>query len=174
MLGGHPLPIPGQQDPHAVDTSRDGGRLNLATWARGEPDVWNTHVRRFGGAGRGNRTPERTPLRPGPIPTDRAGDPDPARISTSYVERQNLTMRMGMRRFTRLTNGFSKRVENLTHTVSLHYLHYRFARPYSSLGKRTTPAMAGVAEYPWTTWAIAHLLDRPATGSSAHPSFPSV
>ena len=54
----------------------------------------------------------------------RYGEPDPARVSTSYVERQNLTMRMGMRRFTRLTNGFSKKVENLAHAVSLHYMHY--------------------------------------------------
>ena len=51
------------------------------------------------------------------------GDPDPERISTSYVERQNLTMRMGMRRFTRLTNAFSKKVENLAHAVSLHYMN---------------------------------------------------
>ena len=88
------------------------------------------------------------------------GEPDHSKISTSYVERQNLTMRMGMRRFTRLTNGFSKKVENLAHAVSLHYMHYNFARPHASLGKRTTPAMAaGVAEYPWTTWDIAHLLD---------------
>jgi hypothetical protein len=61
------------------------------------------------------------------------GDPDPDFISTSYVERQNLTMRMGMRRFTRLTNGFSKKVENLTHAVSLHYMHYNFAHPHQSL-----------------------------------------
>ena len=88
------------------------------------------------------------------------GNPDLSKISTSYVERQNLTMRMGMRRFTRLTNGFSKKVENLAHAVSLHYMHYNFARLHSSLGERTTPAMAaGVAEYPWTTWDIAHLLD---------------
>ena len=56
------------------------------------------------------------------------GSPNPEKISTSYVERQNLTMRMGMRRFTRLTNGFSKKIENLTHAVSLHYMHYNFAR----------------------------------------------
>jgi hypothetical protein len=88
------------------------------------------------------------------------GQPDPLRVSTSYVERQNLIMRMGMRRFTRLTDGLSKKVENLTHAVSLHYMHYNFARPHNSLGKRTTPAMAaGVAEYPWTAWDIAHLLD---------------
>jgi hypothetical protein len=56
------------------------------------------------------------------------GDPDPDRISTSYVERQNLTMRMGMRRFTRLTNGFSRKVENLAHSVSLHFLRLRRGR----------------------------------------------
>ncbi len=92
------------------------------------------------------------------------GDPDPARISTSYVERQNLTMRMGMRRFTRLTNGFSKKVENLAHAVSLHYMHYNFARPHQTLtkrfGKPTTPAMAaGVADHVWSVWEIAGLLD---------------
>jgi IS1 family transposase len=96
------------------------------------------------------------------------GDPDPAEISTSYVERQNLTMRMGMRRFTRLTNGFSKKVENLTHAVSLHYMHYNFARVHQSLtithedGTRTkqTPAMAaGVAGHVWTLREIAALLD---------------
>jgi len=70
------------------------------------------------------------------------GNPDGERISTSYVERQNLTMRMSIRRFTRLTNGFSKKVENLAASVALHYMHYNFARPHSSLGRNTTPAMA--------------------------------
>ena len=97
-----------------------------------------------------------------------SGDPDPERISTSYVERQNLTMRMGMRRLTRLTNGFSKKVENLAHAVSLHYMHYNFARVHTSLtvehedGTRTkrTPAMAaGVADHVWTLREIAALLD---------------
>lgn len=88
------------------------------------------------------------------------GDPNPAEISTSYVERQNLTMRMGMRRYTRLTNGFSKKVENLTHAVSLHFMHYNFARPHQSLGYKTTPAMAaGVADHVWTLREIAALLD---------------
>jgi IS1 family transposase len=90
------------------------------------------------------------------------GDPDPDQISTSYVERQNLTMRMGMRRFTRLTNGFSKKVENLTHAVSLHFLHYNFARPHSSLKDPypRTPAMAaGVTDHVWTLEEIAALLD---------------
>lgn len=86
------------------------------------------------------------------------GDPDPARISTSYVERQNLSMRMGMRRFTRLTNGFSKKVENLSHAVSLHFLHYNFARQHQTLGM--TPAMAaGVADHKWSLEEIAALLD---------------
>ncbi len=88
------------------------------------------------------------------------GTPDPEKVSTSYVERRNLTMRMGMRRFTRLTNGFSKKVENLAHAVSLHYMYYNFARPHKSLGKGVTPAMAaGVAEYPWTVWDIASLFE---------------
>jgi IS1 family transposase len=96
------------------------------------------------------------------------GDPDPTKISTSYVERQNLTMRMGMRRFTRLTNGFSKKIENLTHAVSLHYLHYNFARPHQSLtikregkpGIKRTPAMAaGVSSRIWSATDIAALLD---------------
>jgi len=58
------------------------------------------------------------------------GQPDTAKASTSHVERQNLTMRVGMRRFTRLTNGVSKRVENLAHAVSLHYMYYNAARPH--------------------------------------------
>ncbi len=99
---------------------------------------------------------------------ERLGQPDRAQVSTSYVERQNLSMRMGMRRFTRLTNGFSKKVENLSHAVSLHYMHYNFARVHSSLtiegadGKRIkrTPAMAaGVADHIWTLTEIAGLLD---------------
>lgn len=90
------------------------------------------------------------------------GDPDPDRISTSYVERQNLTMRMGMRRFTRLTNGFSKKVENLAHAVSLHFLYYNFARPHAALKDPypRTPAMAaGVADHVWTLEEIAGLMD---------------
>lgn len=61
------------------------------------------------------------------------GDPDPDHISSSYVERSNLTMRMGMRHFTRLTNGFSKKVENLAHAVSLHFVYYNFARIHQTL-----------------------------------------
>ncbi len=87
-----------------------------------------------------------------------SGNPDPKHISTSYVERQNLTMRMSMRRFTRLTNGFSKKVQNLEHAVSLHFMHYNFARIHKTL--RVTPAMeAGIADHVWTLEEIARLAD---------------
>lgn len=87
------------------------------------------------------------------------GNPDGDKISTSGVERQNLTMRMSMRRFTRLTNGFSKKVENLTAAVSLHFLYYNFGRVHGSLGKLTTPAMAaGLSDHVWTCEEIAALV----------------
>jgi IS1 family transposase len=91
-----------------------------------------------------------------------AGSPDPEKISTSYVERQNLTMRMGMRRFTRLTNAFSKKVENHAASVGLHFLYMNFARPHKSLANPypRTPAMAaGLADHVWTCEEIAALLD---------------
>ncbi len=86
------------------------------------------------------------------------GKPDPVHVSTSYAERQNLTMRMSMRRFTRLTNAFSKKVENLAHAVSLHFMYYNFGRIHKSL--RVTPAMeAGVTDHVWTLEEIANLLE---------------
>ena len=86
------------------------------------------------------------------------GDPDPKRISTSYVERQNLTMRMNMRRFTRLTNAFSKKADNHAHAVSLHYMHYNFVRIHRSL--RVTPAMAAnVTDHLWSIEDIATMID---------------
>ena len=89
-----------------------------------------------------------------------SGQPDPDLISTSYVERNNLTMRMSMRRFTRLTNGFSKKIENHAAMVGLHFMHYNFARPHGSLGKNRTPAMAaGISDHVWTVQEIAALLD---------------
>jgi hypothetical protein len=82
----------------------------------------------------------------------------------SCVERQNLSMRMGMRRFTRLTNGFSKKVANLAHAVSLFYAHYNLCRPHQTLsGKgrgQVTPAMAaGVESHPWSLTQLAELLE---------------
>ena len=91
-----------------------------------------------------------------------SGNPDPDRISTSYVERQNLTMRMGMRRFTRLTNGFSKKVENHAAAIAIHYMYVNFARPMKVLANPypRTPAMAaGIADHIWTCEEIAGLLD---------------
>lgn len=93
------------------------------------------------------------------------GSPDQAHVSTSYSERQNLTMRMSMRRFTRLTNAFSKKVENHMHAISLYFMHYNFARPHTTLtkahGEPTTPAMAaGLTDHVWTTQEMLALLDR--------------
>ena len=85
------------------------------------------------------------------------GQPDMKHVSTSYVERQNLTMRMSMRRFTRLTNGFSKKVENHAFHIALHYMHYNFCRIHKSL--RITPAMAaGVTDHVWDIKDIVALL----------------
>jgi hypothetical protein len=84
------------------------------------------------------------------------GNPEPKDISTSYVERQTLSMRMGMRRFTRLTNGFSKKVENHAYSVALYYMHYNFAKIHTTL--RVTPAMeAGITDH---VWIIEEMLDR--------------
>lgn len=86
------------------------------------------------------------------------GAPDPAHISTSYVERANLTMRMGMRRFTRLTNAFSKKVENHAAAIALHFMYYNFARKHQTL--KMTPAMAaGVTNKQWTVDDIVALLE---------------
>jgi IS1 family transposase len=86
------------------------------------------------------------------------GKPDPAHISTSFVERQNLTMRMSMRRFTRLTNGFSKKAENHGHSVAIHFMHYNFVRIHQSL--RVTPAMAaGVTPKLWSLTDMVAVID---------------
>lgn len=85
------------------------------------------------------------------------GKPDMKQVSTSFVERQNLTMRMSMRRMTRLTNAFSKKIENQAHAVALHFMHYNFARIHQTL--RVTPAMeAGVSDHVWSLEEIAGLL----------------
>jgi IS1 family transposase len=87
-----------------------------------------------------------------------AGDPDPRHISTSFVERQNLSMRMGMRRFTRLTNGFSKKLENHGHMVALYFFHYNFIKIHQTL--RVTPAMeAGITDHVWSVEELVTLLE---------------
>ncbi|CUS33507.1 IS1 family transposase [Candidatus Nitrospira nitrificans] len=86
-----------------------------------------------------------------------AGNPEITHVSTSYVERQNLTMRMSMRRMTRLTNAFSKKLENQAHAVALHFMHYNFCRIHQSL--RVTPAMqSGIADHVWGLQELASLI----------------
>jgi IS1 family transposase len=87
------------------------------------------------------------------------GNPDPKDISTSMAERQNLTMRMSMRRFTRLTNAFSKKIGNLEAAVALHFMHYNFVRIHQTL--RVSPAMAaGVTDHLWEISDIINLLNK--------------
>lgn len=89
-----------------------------------------------------------------------SGDPNLKHISTSYVERQNLTMRMHMRRFTRLTNAFSKKAENHAHAIALHFMYYNFVKIHQTL--RVTPAMAaGVTNRVWDIEDVIALLDQP-------------
>jgi hypothetical protein len=99
-----------------------------------QPDLCSATI-----AARTASTGDVTPRVTGAERTVIAGRPDQAHISTSHVERQNLTMRMGMRRFTRLTNAFSKKFENLPAAVSLHFAHYNLVRLHKTL--RVTPAL---------------------------------
>src|SRR5437870_419227 len=86
------------------------------------------------------------------------GNPDRRHISTSYVERQNLTMRMAIRRFTRLTNAFSKKIENHAHSVAIHFMHYNFVRIHQSL--RVSPAMAaGVSSKLWSLADMVRVIE---------------
>jgi IS1 family transposase len=86
------------------------------------------------------------------------GNPNPRHISTSFVERQNLTMRMHMRRFTRLTNGFSKKIEMHAHSVALHFAYYNFCKIHQTL--RVTPAMeAGISDHVWSVEELVDVLD---------------
>jgi hypothetical protein len=102
------------------------------------------------------------------------GRPDPKHVSTSYIERANLTMRMSMRRFTRLTNGFSKKIENHSAAVALYMMFYNFGRKHMTLG--TTPAVkAGLTDHVWSVEEIIGLLEerepistRPARATSSN------
>jgi len=86
-----------------------------------------------------------------------SGNPDHSHVSTSYAERQNLTMRMPMRRFTRLTNGFSKKLENHAHALALYFMYYNFCRIHQTL--RVTPAMeADVSDHVWSLDEVINLL----------------
>ena len=92
-------------------------------------------------------------------PKVECGNPDPAHINTSYSERQNLTMRMQMRRFTRLTNGFSKRLDNHKHSIALYFFYYNFIRRHQTL--KTTPAVfSGIADKVWTMLDFVRMMER--------------
>jgi IS1 family transposase len=94
-----------------------------------------------------------------------SGDPNPSHISTSYIERQNLQMRMSMRRFTRLTNAHSKKIENHEHALAIHYVHYNFCRAQKALGG--TPAMkVGLADHVWSLEEMIGLLDVAEKGAA--------
>jgi hypothetical protein len=149
-----------------MQLSTDGHQMYLSATAEtsGEDLDYAMVVKEF----RSQPKPESTRYSPSPCKSVTikkvSGSPDPAHISTSYVERQNPAIRMSIRRFTRLTNAFSKKLENLTAAVSLHFMHYNFGRPHQTLtkatGVKTTPAMAaGVADHVWTLTEIARLLD---------------
>jgi len=100
----------------------------------------------------------------GTIRTPVSGCPVAEHVSTSYVERQNLTMRMALRRFTRLTNAFSKKLENLEHAVSLHFMFYNFCRVHQTL--RVTPAMtAGLADHVWSIDELLALVPEPTVAA---------
>jgi IS1 family transposase len=146
-----------------IQLSTDGHRMYEATVGRAfDQDVDWAQIQKSFAAESGQRGKYSPAVCIGTKRRALKGDPDMDRASTSYVERQNLTMRMGMRRFTRLTNGFSRKVENLAHAVSLHFMHYNFARPHQSLKDRypRTPAMAaGVSDHIWSLKEIAALLD---------------
>lgn len=144
-----------------VQLSTDGHRayVDAVPGAFSDNIDWATIVKVYG------NTNEKTPERKYSCPKIekcetkvRIGDPDAEHISTSYVERQNLTMRMSMRRMTRLTNGFSKKLENLAHAVALHFMYYNFGRIHQTL--RITPAMAaGVSDHVWELEEIAALAE---------------
>lgn len=146
---------------HRIQLTTDGHKLYLRAVeaAFGSEIDYAMLVKLYGNPG-GNRDERK--YSPGEccgaIKGTVCGEPDEKHVSTSYVERQNLTMRMGMRRFTRLTNGFSKKIQNLECAVALHFMHYNFGRIHKSL--RVTPAMeAGIADHVWTLEEIAGLAD---------------
>lgn len=88
-----------------------------------------------------------------------SGNPDPAHVSTSYIERQNLSMRMGMRRFTRLTNAFSKKIDNHIAAIAIYFMHYNFCRVHQTI--RVTPAMqAGLADHVWSLEEMCELIPK--------------
>ena len=143
-----------------VQLTTDGHRcyLDAVEHAFGDDIDYAMLVKLYGGEDRGGEARYSPAVCTGAKKEPIVGNPDQKHISTSYVERQNLTMRMSMRRFTRLTNAFSKKVENHCTAVALHFMHYNFCRIHQTL--RVTPAMAaGVTDHVWEIGEIVDLLD---------------
>jgi IS1 family transposase len=144
---------------HRVQLTTDGLKayLEAVEGAFGADIDYSQLIKIYGDEREADQIKYSPPVHTGSEKRPITGNPDPKKISTSYVERQNLTMRMSMRRFTRLTNGFSKKVENLEHAVALHFMHYNFCRIHQSL--RVTPAMeAGVTDHVWDIEDILELI----------------
>ncbi len=142
-----------------VQLTTDGHRVYLTAveLAFGTEVDYAMLVKLYGADPKGHETRYSPAQCIGAMPTVIEGRPNRKHISTSFVERQNLTMRMQMRRFTRLTNAFSKKLENHQHAVALHFMHYNFCRIHQTL--RVTPAMAaGVTDHVWEIAEIIGLL----------------
>jgi IS1 family transposase len=149
-----------------VQVTTDGHRAYLeAVEAAFGADIDYAQLQKIYGASSENET-RYSPARViGCDMTVVSGDPDPKHVSTSYVERQNLTLRMQSRRFTRLTNGFSKKVENHAHSVALHYMFYNFCRIHQTL--KVTPAMeSGLADHFWSLEELCTLMPKPTVKAS--------
>jgi IS1 family transposase len=141
-----------------VQLTTDGHKayLDAVDLAFGNDIDYAMLVKLYGNEPAGKETRYSPPLCIGAIATSVTGHPDRKHISTSYVERQNLSMRMHMRRFTRLTNAFSKKVENHEHALALYFMFYNFCRVHQTL--RVTPAMeAGVADHVWSLNEVVSL-----------------
>ncbi len=148
-----------------VQMTSDGHKMYLSAVedAFGQSVDFAQLVKHYGAAPEGSEVRYSPAICTGTSVHTVQGCPDAQHVSTSYVERANLTMRMSMRRFTRLTNGFSKQLEQHICAISLHFMYYNFCRPHLSLrtekNNRVTPAMAaGVAKAPWTVEQLLSLL----------------
>jgi IS1 family transposase len=144
---------------HRVQLTTDGHKPYLeAVEAAFGADIDYAMLQKIYGADPGSETRYSPAVCLGTKVEEITGSPNPKHISTSYVERQNLTMRMSMRRFTRLTNAFSKKVENHAAAIALYFMYYNFGRVHQTL--RVTPAMeAGVASHVWSIAEIVALID---------------
>lgn len=143
-----------------IQLSSDGYRpyLEAIEGGFGDDIDFGMLIKIYGDPPKGTGNANRSSFCIGAKKKDVTGNPDEKHISTSFVERQNLTMRMGMRRFTRSTNGFSKKIENHIYAIALHFMFYNYGRVHKTL--RVTPAMeARISDHVWTLEEIASLAD---------------